>query len=224
MQKAVEILIVEDHILIAEAIREALYKNDSIKVLAIVPSIAEAKVQLQMTTPQVALVDLQLEDGDGLDLATYIISKYSNVKVVIVTAHNELRLVQKALTIGCSGYISKYESYSYVVEAIHGVLSGATVLSPKITAILTKASKTKEAKGNDAVDLTARELDVLRLLGEGLSTENMAENLFVSQNTIRNYFSKLSEKLETHSKLETVAKAMRMGLIPVPTESRGVEI
>lgn len=210
----ISVLLVEDHQLLAEALQSGLGGGE-LRVMGIATSRHHAHELLRTRSFDVALVDLQLPDGDGLDVARHIHEHHPRTRVVICSARSDRHVVTKALQMGCSGFISKEESFQNVAGALRAAASGAVSLSPRIAEMLTRAP----ARGASKELLTDREQEVVELMSRGLSTEQIAEELCVSRNTMRNYYAKLNEKLGAHSKLEVVMRALELGLVSRQADS-----
>lgn len=217
--ETIAVLIVEDHQLLAEALGAGLGDATDIQVAAIAGSCALARETLRTRRFDVALVDLQLPDGDGLQLAAYIREQYPHTQVVICTARMERELVTKALDIGCIGWLSKNESFLNVAGVIRAAAAGAVSFSPGIASLLSRPPDAAPAPGADV--LTAREREIVRLIAQGKSTREIAQELFVSANTMRNYYARINDKLGAHSKVEVVMRALELGVIGPETHLSG---
>ena len=207
----IQVLIVEDHLLVAEAMAHALAEETDIQVARMAANLAEARTALSRQRVDIALLDFHLPDGDGLMLAKYIISHYPGTKVIMVTALADREVLIEALQVGCSGFISKEESLVHLPAAIRSASSGTTAISPGMAAKL--VAPPQSINRNQPDSLEKRELEILTMMGEGYSSSAIAERLFISPNTLRNHLTRINQKLDTHSKVEALAKALRMGLI-----------
>jgi DNA-binding NarL/FixJ family response regulator len=164
--------------------------------------------------PRVALVDHQMPGQNGIALTAEIRRRYPDTMVVMVTATNDDRLLVEAIEAGCSGFLTKDRAVSEVVGAVKAAAAGEALISPALLArLLPKLTPSHE---RDGLQLTDRERQLLELLAKGGTNKAIAEELFLSVNTVRNYVQAILTKLGAHSKLEAVSIAVREGLIGYP--------
>jgi DNA-binding NarL/FixJ family response regulator len=211
----IRVLVVDDHEMVAESMRRLLEDEDDIVVTGIARSAAEAKAAAWAVPPDVVLMDFGLPDEDGITAAAAIRSRLPQTRVLIWTGGNE-DVAVAALEAGCDGYFEKSEPSEKLVTAIRAVHRGETAISSDELARL--LSRLRPSHRDVGDDLTARELDVLRLLAEGTGNKEIAQQLSISLNTVRNHVQSILTKLGAHSKLEAVMIAARAGI--VPTERR----
>jgi DNA-binding NarL/FixJ family response regulator len=207
----IRILIIEDHLLVSEAIESALSAERDMEVIACVTTGAKAMDVLHHQRADVVLIDFQLPESDGLVAAKEILARHVGVNIVMVTGNEDRSLVTQALEAGCVGFIGKSESLAHLPVAIRSAASGTTAISPGIALKLARGTNA----GRLGTELGERELEVLRLLAQGLSSAEISKRLFLSTHTVRNYLNRINSRLDTHSKLEAVSKALRLGLIEV---------
>jgi len=194
----------------AEAMRVALDITDDIAVAATAPSIEAGLEMANTTPPDVVLMDFRLPDGDGVDAARRMIAAHPGTKVVMLTAVANDDVVRRALEAGCSGYLTKDQSIDEVLLAVRAANRGDVLISPQRLASLVSRGDDRTKPGHD---LTAREIEVLTLVAQGLSNAAIANNLGIRLATARNHVQSVISKLYAHSKLEAVAVAVRAGII-----------
>jgi len=212
----IRVLIVEDHQMFAEALAHALHEEPDIRVDGICQRLDDAREFLRRQHVDVVLMDYHLPDGDGVVAARYIREEHPRTRVIVVSAIEERQVLDEALAAGCSGFISKSESLSHLPNAIRGAMVGNTAISPAMVAKLIEPSPgSRQGRGDD---LTPRELEVLQLLAQGWDNPAIEQQLFMSHATLRNKLSQINSKLNTHSKLEAVTKALRLGLVQIERE------
>lgn len=216
---APRVLIVDDHALFAEAIRLAL-TNAGIDVVGIAFSAEEGLRVAASSKPDLALVDIDLPDGDGLSLGRAILQQHG-VQVVIVSALEDARAVREALQSGFRGYIIKNTPLSRFVGSVSEALDGDVVI-PRALAGRVAGARTSEEEHVAllAATLTPRELEVLELLVAGASGERIARELSISPNTVRTHVQNVLNKLQVNSRLEAATFATRHGIVDIAT-SRG---
>jgi DNA-binding NarL/FixJ family response regulator len=210
-QEAVRVLVVEDHRLVAESLGSALRTQRGIAVVALASTIAEAFASLERYKVDVILLDQRLPDGLGTEAVARIVAKYPDCNVIMVSASNSATVVEQALRAGCTGYITKGGTVAQLLDAIHTVRNGTTVISPEIAHRLVNRRGRASTMG-----VSQRQIDVLRCLADGLGSDQIAKRLFLSPNTVRNHIQSAIEVLGCHSRVQAVSEALRMGLIEGP--------
>ena len=210
-------LIVEDHQMIAEALAHALVEESDITVVGIRATGTEAEDFLRREAVDVVLMDYHLPDADGIQIARQVRREHPATQVVMVTAASDRRLLSAALDAGCSGFISKADSLVHLPNAIRSAVSGTAAFSPGLIDKLVQA----DAGDDHHSELTRREREVLRLFAQGWGPDEVAEHIYVSPNTLRNYVAKINGKLGTKSRFEAVATAVRLGLVTMERKGEG---
>lgn len=205
------VLIVDDHLMFSELIARVLDDQDDITVIGIASSGAEALEAVARDAPHVVVLDYALPGDDGVAVARQVRAEAPDVGIVMLTGLANDEVLRAAVIAGCAGFVTKDKAVDDLVDAVRAVRDGRSAIDPEATARL--AATPRARSRNDRFDLTARELEVLGLLAEGLSTRQIAESLFISNNTARNHVQRLIAKLGAHSRLGAVANARRAGLI-----------
>jgi len=217
----IRVLIVEDHQMFAEALARGLRDEKDIQVDGISQRLDDAREFLRRRHVDVVLMDYHLPDGDGIVAARYIREEHPRTRVIVVSAVEERQVLDEALAAGCSGFISKSESLDHLPSAIRGAMVGNVAISPAMVAkLIGPAGGARQGYGDD---LSPRELEVLQLLAQGWDNAAIEQQLFMSHATLRNKLSKINSKLATHSKLEAVTKALRLGLVQIEREDGAAE-
>jgi DNA-binding NarL/FixJ family response regulator len=210
------VVIVEDHTMIADGLVAALAAHDDIEVVGRSRTAAGVADLAVRVAAEVVLLDFRLPDGEAPEVLQELRAVLPDVKVVIVSAASDYRSVIRALEAGASGYMLKDQDIDELVAAVRTVRAGGQALAPSLVPKL--VSRLAEAPGS-AQSLTRREIEVLQLLADGCSTKQLAENLGLSLNTVRNHVQSAINRLGAHSKLEAVSIAIRQGLISAPDTS-----
>lgn len=210
----VRVLIVDDHRMFADGLAAALEREPDIDVVGTASLVGESVEKASAVKPNVVVLDHLLPDGDGIEAAELIRLEVPDASVVMVTQLDDESVAARAVETGCSGFLTKDKPIDEVVAAIRAAAAGEAVIDPGMLArLFERYRRTPEAS---AEALSARELDVLRLLGEGFDNQSVATRLGVKLTTVRNHVQSIIEKLGVHSKLEAVIVAMRHGLISPP--------
>lgn len=211
----VGVLIVDDHRMFGESLSRLLSDEDGISVLGVATT-GEAAVEVALRLhPQVVLMDYQLPDRDGVAVTEEIKSREPAIMVVMLTGLGDERLLLASIEAGCSGFLTKDRAAAEVADAVRAAAAGEALISPMLLArLLPKLNRTHRALG---ADLTDREREILGLLARGWSNKQIAADLYLSLNTIRNHIQAVLKKLGSHSKLEAVSTAVREGIIEYPS-------
>lgn len=193
----IRVLIIDDHPAIQAALAASISGKMGIEVIGTCASAAEALRMIEETRPAVAVVDLSLEDVQGLELVHTIRIKHPEVNVVVFSMYDEQVYAERAIRAGASAYLMKSEPSHHVVEAIRMVYEGQIYLSPTMAAsILSKGGMKRSGAPGFAIDqLTEREMTVFQLLGQGHSMPEISEMLNVEPKTAETYRRRAKEKL-----------------------------
>lgn len=206
---AVRILIVEDHVLFAEAIRFALEGSDMV-VVGTAATGEEALAAARASCPDLVLLDIGLPDRNGLGVGREILQVCPDTKVLALTVVDDPRIVREALRSGFHGYVLKDMPVARFVQAVEAVIGGQVVTPGRVVPKTTGSPAWDDGSVALLVSqLTHRELEVLDLLVAGAEGETIARRLGISPNTVRTHVQSILVKLQVHSRLEAVAFAVR---------------
>jgi DNA-binding NarL/FixJ family response regulator len=208
----ISVLIVDDHRLVADGLASVISQRSDMQVVGIAGTAAEAELLALEQRPNVILMDYGLPDGNGVAATQRIRRTLPETKVVMVTSFVDDAIVLSAIEAGCVGYIPKEKPSADVLAAIRAAADGEALIPPAMLARLLPRLG-RRGSSAPAQELSAREIEVLRLMAEGLGNKEMGKKLHVTINTIRNHVQNILVKLNTHSKLEAVAAAVRQGII-----------
>jgi DNA-binding NarL/FixJ family response regulator len=206
----VAILLVDDHDLVVEGFRRLLAEQPDFAVVGTAGTGAAAIAMVAANRPDVVLIDYTLPDANGAAVAARLLEIDPTIKVIMLTGSDDPRALQAALRAGCVGYLEKTSASGRLVTAIRAVVAGETFLSAA------DLERLREQPGTVSDQLSERELEVLELIAEGLSTRAIAGQLFISVNTVRTHTQTILQKLGAHTKLEAVTIARRAGLVNHP--------
>ena len=210
----IQVVVVEDQDLFAEAMVRLLTTAEGISVVGRAGAVQEAIDVARDTEPDVVLLDWMLPDGNGGDAARAIRRDLPGTKAVILSGWPDEDLLAAAIDAGCSAVLSKNRAFDELLHTIRDVQKGEVTLP--LSSLPSVLARIRTPGGPAGTDLTTRELEVLSLLAEGLSTEAISERLVISIHTVRNHIQRIIMKLGAHSKLEAVSMALRQGLIDAP--------
>ena len=193
-----KVLIIDDHPIFCLGMSELINKESDLVVCGSVDSIKQACPAIAELRPDLIIIDISLKDGNGLDLVQEIKKEYEGLPMLVLSMYDESLYAERALMAGAFGYIMKQEAIPKVVEAIRHVLQGDIYASNTVKEKVFKRLMNPQSGGSKSpLDiLTNRELEVLRLIGEGYSTKEIADRLPLSIKTIGTYRENLKEKLK----------------------------
>lgn len=209
-QAPVRLVIVDDHRMFADCLARLLSDESSLDVLAVTDGTNAVQVCARLE-PSVALVDYQMPDRSGAQVAADIREQAPHTAVVMLTSFGDDRILFEAIDAGCAGLLTKDRPADEVIRAVHAAANGEALVSPSQLALLRDRFTRRSHTLGD--DLTEREREVLTLMARGWSTKSVATHLHLTVNTIRNYVQSVITKLGAHSKLEAVSTAVREGII-----------
>jgi DNA-binding NarL/FixJ family response regulator len=202
-QKTHRILIVDDHPIVRRGLRELVADEPDLEVCGEAEDVAQALSQVEETRPDVVIVDLTLKNGHGLDLIQEIKARHGQIKMLVSSMHDESLFAERALRAGAAGYISKQEPPERMIDAMRRVLHGEIYLSSRMSTRLLHRLTTGEAIDEDPVEsLSDRELEVFEMIGQGLSTKQIARKLDLSHKTIETHREKIKSKLNLKNSSE----------------------
>lgn len=205
------VLIVDDHEVFGSSLAFVLDAEGDMRTVGVAKTVAAALSMAAANAPHVVLLDHRLPDGDGVGAIGALLELPGPPQVVVLTATTSEAVLVAALEAGAAGFLDKSRSLAEVVSAVRLAAAGELVMSPRLLSrLLGRIRRSATAVG---ADLTEREREVLRLLATGGSNADIASELGLSVNTIRNHVANLSAKLGAHSKLEALAIAVREGLL-----------
>jgi DNA-binding NarL/FixJ family response regulator len=203
------ILIVDDHPLVRAGFAQLIGDCPDLEVCGEAADMAEALKQIEATHPDLAIIDLSLAGGSGLDLIERVKARNSDILMLVASMHDETLYAERVLTAGARGYINKQEAQDSIIRAIRQVLSGKVYLSQNMTDRLLSGMVDATGEKRDIDSLSNRELQVFELIGEGVPTSQIAEQLNLSVKTIETHQAHIKRKLGLGSAHELNQRAIR---------------
>jgi DNA-binding NarL/FixJ family response regulator len=209
----IRVLLCDDHELFAEGLA-AMLESDGVTVVGSIQTAADLESAIASSQPDIVLMDYQLPGIDGITATRRLRVDHPGLPVVLVTSTTDEKVLSEALEAGAAGFVTKHQSADRVHEAVVAAQAGQMVVSDDMVGRLL-ASLTQPPTDHPLRDrLTVRETEVLLMLSQGRTTEDIAAALFLSRNTVRLHAQNILTKLGAHSRLEAVAIATDAGLIP----------
>jgi two-component system NarL family response regulator len=216
----IRVLVVDDHALFRRGLEMVLAHEDDIDVVGEAEDGAEAVEKAVETTPDIVLMDVRMPRRSGIDACTAIKDAVPSSKIIMLTISDEEADLYEAIKAGATGYLLKEISIDEVAAAVRAVHGGQSLISPSMASKLLNefASMIKRDDEREQVPvprLTEREMEVLRLVAKGLNNREIAKQLFISENTVKNHIRNILEKLQLHSRMEAVVYAVREKLLEI---------
>ena len=213
------LVIVDDHDLFTDSLRLALSAEPDLDVVGTASRLKDARTLVRGMAPDVVLLDHRLPDGLGVDAIRELREMHEGTKVVILTAAAEDTMLVQAAEAGCAGFVLKTSPLDQLVAAVRSAAAGEIMISSDLLGRL--LHRLRQEPESQAIDLTARERQILQLIAKGRTNSAIADELVISVNTVRNHVQSLLGKLQAHSKLEALAIAIRDGHISPPADASG---
>ncbi|WP_131765657.1 response regulator [Candidatus Protofrankia californiensis] len=216
----IRVLVVDDHALFRRGLQMVLEQEKDIEVVGEAPDGSEAVTMAVDTAPDIVLMDVRMPRRGGIDATSAIKQAVPSAKIVMLTISDEEGDLYDAIKAGAMGYLLKEISIDEVAAAIRAVHGGQSLISPSMASkLLTEfALMIKKADSRPQLPtprLTDREMEVLRLVAKGLNNRDIAKQLFISENTVKNHIRNILEKLQLHSRMEAVVYAVREKLLEI---------
>lgn len=206
----IKVAITDDHPLLLEGLKNILGNNDNIDVVDCFKNAAEMNAGLKKQPVDILLLDINLADANSIELIKPLKKKYETLQIIMLSVHNELPVINSTLAEGALGYIQKNASVSEILEGINTVYAGHRFLCSQTKTVLDK----KSPHGlNQVPKLTRREKEILAEAAKGLTTNQMAEKLFISPHTVESHRKNLIEKFQTSNLSSAIKLAIEYGLI-----------
>lgn len=218
------ILIVDDHPLFREGLKTLLADSESFEAAGEAGSFSEALQVARKLKPDLALLDISLPDGTGVELVREMRSLLPGLGVVIVSMHSNIDFISAAMQAGASGYVAKESGADSILQAIEVVAGDGqyldSTLSPKVLRKLSEFNRRKaKCIDNSYGALSLREQQVMRLLAEGLTSQEIADKLFVTRKTVENHRYAIMKKLDLKTPLAFMRYAARLGLVDLDADA-----
>ncbi|WP_313580506.1 response regulator transcription factor [Chishuiella sp.] len=206
----IKVAITDDHPLLLEGLKNILGNSETIDVVDCFKDVSEMNAGLEKQSIDILLLDINLVDVNSIELIKPLKKKYKNLQIIMLSVHNELPVINSTLTEGALGYIQKNASITEILEGITTVYQGKQFLCSQTKSILEKKSPNEL---NQVPKLTRREKEILAEAAKGLTTNQMAQKLFISPHTVESHRKNVIEKFKTSNLSSAIKLAIEYGLI-----------
>ena len=206
MAKQIRVLIVDDHEVVREGLRALLRRRPELAVVGEADSVASAVEEAQRTEPDVVIMDVRLPDGSGVEACREIRAHRPETKVIMLTSYADDEAVFASLMAGATGYLLKQTRTKALVDAIDRAMRGESLLDPAVTQRILERVRAGGARKDDELSLLSeQERKILDLIAEGKTNKEIAQEVYLSDKTVKNYVSSILSKLNLHRRSEAAA-------------------
>jgi DNA-binding NarL/FixJ family response regulator len=205
----ITILLVDDHPVVREGLRGMLAAEDDLTVVAEAGGAAEAVAAIRAHEPDVVLMDLRMPGGDGVEATARVLAQRPATRVVVLTTYDTDADILRAVEAGAAGYLLKDASRAELAQAIRAAARGETVLAPSVAAKLVSRMRSP-------VELSRREIEVLRLVARGRTNAEIGRELLISEATVKTHLLRTFGKLDVSDRTAAVTAALERGILPAP--------
>lgn len=195
------IVIIDDDIFVSGALKTILEASGKITVAATGSDGTEAVDLYRVYQPDVLLMDIRMKEKSGLDASAEILEEFPDAKILLLTTFSDDEYIVKALKLGAKGYLLK-QDYASILPALEAVCSGQTVFGTEIMSRIPELIHSGSSFHYEDFDISRRELEIIRLIADGLSNKEIASQLFLSEGTVRNYLSSILDKLQLRDRTQ----------------------
>lgn len=213
----IKVVIADDQAIVREGLKMVVNHMENINVIAVAPNGQEAVESCSIHQPDIVLMDIQMPILNGVEATKQIKDKFPSIKVIILTTFNDDEYIFEALSFGASGYLLKDAGAEKIEEAIREAYQGGAVIQPIVAEKVIKKMQQikKEEKPTDERLrlLTKREVDILKLIGEGKNNDEIASELYITKGTTKNHISNLLTKLQLRDRTQLAIFALKNDLI-----------
>lgn len=209
----IRVMITDDHSLIREGLKQLLEFDGSIEVVGEASNGVECLEKLNECNPEVLLLDINMPEKNGIEVLKQMKIDQSKIKVLILTVHNEMDYLMKAVDIGVDGYILKDSESSELKKAIKAVRDGESYIQPSLIPAMNSQLLSRDTDKDRISSLTNRELEVLIQVANGMFNKEIATNLNISERTVKNHISNIFKKIDVSDRTQAAVFAIKNNII-----------
>ena len=209
----IRLMLADDHRMLREGLSRSMSEH-GFDVVGAAKDGAEAVNMAQVLTPDVILMDVSMPEMDGVEACRQVRAAVPGTKVVMLTMHADQEVLANAIRAGACGYLVKDCSTEEIAGAVRAVFSGEVALSPQLAAsMLDEVRKLAPVPAREDRVVTKREEEVLQLIADGCSTSEIADQMYISQKTVKNHLASIYQKLDARDRTQAILRAVRMGIV-----------
>jgi DNA-binding NarL/FixJ family response regulator len=206
----VRVFLLDDHEVVRQGLRGLIEVEDDLIVIGEAGTAEEALVRIPATRPDIAVLDVRLPDGDGVEVCREVRSRLPEVQCLMLTSFADDEALFSAIMAGAAGYVLKQIRGTDLVDAIRRVAAGESLLDPAVTARVLERLRAEPKEDEGLARLSAQERKILDLIAEGCTNRQIAESIFLAEKTVKNYVSSLLAKLGMERRTEAAVYAARL--------------
>jgi len=209
------LVLVEDDADVREHLAQLIVQHDSFELLAVAGDVAEGLAALTTHRPDILLTDLGLPDGSGIEIIKAIDAQNLDCEAMVISGFQDEYRVFSALEAGAKAYILKHDKSQKITDAILNMMNGGAPISPVIARLMLRKFQALPLNGHGLPEaLTSRQVDILKLVNQGFSSQEIAEKLGIRYYTVTTHIKNIYNKLQVNSRTEALYEAGRLGLLP----------
>ena len=213
MKSCIKVMIADDHILMREGIKNLLEFDGKIKVIAEAGNGSECLEKLKVYRPDILLLDINMPEINGMEVLKILKTNKTDVKILMLTVHNEVEYLINSLEIGVDGYIMKDSESSELKRAIYMILDGKKYIQPNLIPELNYKLAHRDSEKEKLEYLTKREKEILFQVASGMSNKEIAINLDISERTVKNHISSIFKKIDVSDRTQAAVFAIKNDII-----------
>ena len=211
----IKLMIVDDHKMIREGLKTLLEFDENILVIEEADNGKECLSKLRSVKPDIILLDINMPEMNGIETLKALNRKKNRPKVLILTVHNEIEYLIKAVDIGVDGYILKDSESKELIRAVYSVNEGEKFIQPSLIPLLNSKLIARDLDQEKIKKLSSREIEVLKLVAMGLFNKEIGEKLDISERTVKNHMSNIFKKIDCTDRTQAAVFCIRNGLVSV---------
>ncbi len=214
MGNSVRVFLLDDHEVVRRGLRELLEAAGDLEVVGEAGTAAEAIARIPPTRPHVAVLDVRLPDGDGIEVCREVRSSHPEIQCVMLTSFTDDQALLQAMLAGAAGYVAKQLKGEDIVDAVRRVAAGQSLLDPAVTARARERLRAEPREDERVARLSAQERTILDLIADGMTNRQIATELNLAEKTVKNYVSNLLSKMGMERRTQAAVYAARLGNQP----------
>ena len=207
---AISVFLLDDHEVVRQGVRALLESTGDIEVVGEAGLAADALPRIKATKPQVAILDVRLPDGNGVEVCREVRSEWPDVYCLMLTSYSDDEALFEAIMAGASGYVLKQIRGNELIRAVERVATGESLLDPAVTGRVLRRLREPSEEDERLARLTEQERKILDLIAEGFTNRQIGERLHLAEKTVKNYVSNLLAKLDMERRTEAAVFAARL--------------